>query len=203
MSMYQGSHQPAGPPGYPPQQPGYPPQQQPGYPPPQAGYSQQPPPSRGTSVLAIVGFVLAFCSGPLGFVLSLVAIFQTGRDRKKGRGLAIAGVIISLVITAGSAAAYVALASSTVLDPGCTDGKAAILAFDPSADATDFQATIDALNAAADKAKNDEVRDAMRALAKDYADMKKGIETGQLPDDIVGRVATDAQRVDDLCTVGA
>jgi hypothetical protein len=153
-------------------------------------------------VLAIVGFILAFCSGPVGFVLSLVAIFQTGRNRKKGRGLAVAGVIISLVIMAGSATAYVVLSSSTVLDPGCRDGKAAILAFDPSGDPKAFQATIDALNAAANKAKNKEVADAMRALAKDYADMKKGVETGQLPDDIVARVTDHAARVDQLCSVG-
>ena len=153
-------------------------------------------------MLAIVGFILAFCGGPLGFILSLVAIFQTGRDRKKGRGLAIAGLVISLVVMAGSATAYVVLSSSTVLDPGCRDGKAAIIAFDPSGDAAAFQATVDALNAAADKAKNKDVADAMRALAKDYADMKKGAETGQLPDGIVGRVTDDAARVDQLCTVG-
>jgi len=99
---------------------------------PQNAYSPQPPPSRGTSVLAIVGFILAFCGGPLGFILSLVAIFQTGRDKKKGRGLAVAGVVISLVLMAGSTAAYIALSNSTVLDPGCTDGKAAILASDPT-----------------------------------------------------------------------
>jgi hypothetical protein len=180
MSVYQGSYQPAGPPGYPP----------------------QPPPSRGMSALAVVGFVLAFCGGPFGFILSIVAIFQTGRNRKKGRGLAIAGVVVSLVVMAGSATAYFALSNSTLLDPGCTDGKAAIIAFNPSGDTAEFQTTIDALNAAADKAKNSEVRDAMRALAKDYADMKQGVETGTIPDGIVGRVATDAQRVDELCTVG-
>ena len=178
MSVYQGSPHPAAPSGYPPQ-----------------------PPNRGTSVLAIIGLILAFCGGPLGFILSVAAIFQTGPNRKKGRGLAIAGVVVSLVMMAGSTAAYLALSSSTVLDPGCTDGKAAILAYDPSGDAADLQSTIDDLNAAADKAKNDEVRDAMRALAKDYADMKTGIETGKLPDDIVGRVAADAAKVDELCTV--
>ena len=44
--------------------------------------------------------------------------------------------------------------------------------------------------------------DAMRALAKDYADMKKGAETGQLPEDIVDRVTADGARVDQLCTAG-
>jgi hypothetical protein len=179
MSVYQGSPQPAGQSMYPP-----------------------PPPNRGTSVLAIVGFILAFCGGPLGFILSTVAIFQTGRDRKKGRGLAVAGVIISLVMMAGSTAAYIALSSSTVLDPGCTDGKAAILASDVTAGPAALQTTVDDLNAAADKAKNEEVRDAMRALAKDYADMKKGMETGQLPDDILGRITADAATIDQLCTVG-
>jgi hypothetical protein len=180
MSMYGGSPQPVGQPTYPP---------------------QQPPPNQGTSVLAILGLIFAFCGGPLGFVLSTIAIFQTGRGRKKGRGLAIAGVVISLVMMTGSTVAYVALSNATVLDPGCTDGKAAILAFDPSGDPADMQKTIDDLNAAADKAKDEGVRDAMRALAKDYADMKKGMETGQLPDDIVSRVAQDAAAVDALCTI--
>ena len=180
MSVYQGSSQPSG----------------------QSTSPPPPAPNRGTSVLAIVGFIFAFCGGPLGFILSTIAIFQTGRDKKKGRGLAVAGVVISLVMMAGSTAAYIALSRATALDPGCTDGKAAILASDPTADPTDLQTTIDALNAAADKAKNDDVRDAMRALAGDYADMKKGVETGNLPDDIVTRIATDAARVDELCTVG-
>ena len=153
-------------------------------------------------MLAIVGFILAFCGGPLGFILSLFAIFQTGRNRKKGRGLAVAGVVISLVVMAAGTTAYVVLANSTVLDPGCRDGKAAVIAFNPSGDAKEFQKTIDALNAAADKAKNKEVADAMRALAKDYADMKKGAETGQLPEDIVDRVTADGARVDQLCTAG-
>lgn len=180
MSVYQGSPQPAGPSAYPP----------------------PPPPNRGTSVLAVVGFIFSFCGGPLGFILSLVAIFQTGRDRKKGRGLAVAGVVISLVMMAGSTAAYIALSNSTVLDPGCTDGKAAILASDPAGGPEEMQTTIDALNAAADKAKDEDVRDAMRALAGDYADMKKGLETGQVPDDIIGRIAADAATIDQLCTVG-
>ena len=179
MSVYQGSPQPAGPSMYPP----------------------PPPQNRGTSVLAVIGFIFSFCGGPLGFILSLVAIFQTGRDRKKGRGLAVAGVVISLVMMAGSTAAYIALSNSTVLDPGCTDGKAAILAADPT-DPKGMQTTIDALNAVADKAKDEDVRDAMRALADDYADMKKGLETGQIPDDIIGRIAADAATIDQLCTVG-
>jgi hypothetical protein len=180
MSVYHGNSQPPGTPGYPPQ-----------------------PAKQGTSVLAVVGFILAFCGGPLGFILSLIAVFQTGRNRQKGRGLAIAGVVVSLVIMAGGTAAYLALSSSTVLDPGCTDGKAAILAYDPSADAAGIQTTIDDLNAAADKAKNEDVRAAMKALANDYAEMKKGVETGTIPEGIVGKVATDAARVDELCTVGS
>ncbi len=46
------------------------------------------------NVLGIVGFALSFCTGPIGLIVSLIAL------TKRPRGFAIAGVIISLISTA-------------------------------------------------------------------------------------------------------
>lgn len=43
------------------------------------------------NVLGIVGFALSFCTGPIGLIISLIAL------AKRPRGFAIAGVIISLI----------------------------------------------------------------------------------------------------------
>lgn len=67
-----------------------------GYRPPD-GYDQAPSdPTQTTSILAILGLVLAFLLAPVGLVLSVLALPKTGRGRQKGRGLAIAGVIVSI-----------------------------------------------------------------------------------------------------------
>jgi hypothetical protein len=77
-----------------------------------ANYQPQPPAgaARPTSGLAITSLVLSliFCcplTTLLGLILGTVAIASTGpRAPKKGRGLGIAAVIISLIFTAGQAA---------------------------------------------------------------------------------------------------
>lgn len=50
-----------------------------------------------TNVLAIVGFALSFLLAPIGLILSIIAIVQVKKKQQKGMGLAIAGVIISVV----------------------------------------------------------------------------------------------------------
>jgi hypothetical protein len=47
------------------------------------------------NVLAIVGFVLAFVVNIGGLVVSIIALTQIKRTGERGRGLAIAGIIIS------------------------------------------------------------------------------------------------------------
>lgn len=54
-----------------------------------------PPPAR-TPVIAIVGFVLAFVFSPAGLIVSLIALPRT-RRAGAGRGLAIAGIAISML----------------------------------------------------------------------------------------------------------
>ena len=86
------------PPPYDPNQPydpnrGYPP------PPPPYGYGQPPygyPPQPGWNGFAIAGFVLAFFCSILGVVFSAIALSQLNTRPQRGRGLAIAGLVISI-----------------------------------------------------------------------------------------------------------
>lgn len=166
------------------------------------GY-QAPPPPRGTSGLAIAGLILAFLMAPVGFILSLVAVFKTGKGRSKGRGLAVAGLIVSTLIIGGTTTAVVLALNSTVADPGCVAGKAAIVSNGTSVDPASLKTTIDGLNAAAAKAKNDDVRAAMTALADDYAKMRDGIAAGELPAGLTEKIAADGATIDSLCTIGS
>jgi len=161
------------------------------------------PQPQGRSGLAVAGFILAIFVAPIGFVLSLIAIFKTGAGKAKGRGLAVAGVIISLVIMAGTVIAIAAVANSTVADPGCTDGKAAIINNSANVDAASLQKTIDELNAAAAKAKHDDVRAAVKAMANDYSQMLAAVKTGKMPPNLVDQVTKDGEKLDSLCTIGA
>lgn len=77
---------------YPPQPP------QPPYPP-QGPYAEPK-----TNGLAIGGFIAAFFIGIIGLVLSIMALNQINASNgmQKGKGLAIAGIIISALNLAGS-----------------------------------------------------------------------------------------------------
>jgi hypothetical protein len=168
----------------------------------QQPYPAPPPPQQGTSGLAIAGLILAFLVAPLGFILSLIAVFRTGSGRRKGRGLAITGIIISVLIMAGAVTAGFLLASSTVADPGCTAGKSAILDNASPTDPKSLQSIADSLNAAAAKAKHDDVRAATQALADDYTQLLNATKTGKMPAGIVDKVAADGAKFDSLCSIG-
>lgn len=106
----------------PPQQPpGYPPQRPPGYTP-QPPYGQQPygqspfgqpggyPQPARTNGLAIAGFVLSFFISLVGLILSIIALNQINRSNgtQKGKGLAIAGIVISALSMLATFAALTA-----------------------------------------------------------------------------------------------
>ncbi len=169
----------------------------------QQGYpAAPPPPQKGTSGLAIAGLILAFLLAPVGFILSLIAIFQTGKGRRKGRGLAVAGLIVSVLAIGVGTAVVVVAANSTVADPGCVAGKAAIISGAEKVDEASLQTTIDGLKAAAAKAKHDDVRAAMLALADDYTQLVNGMKTGTLPPGIEAKVTADGNKIDSLCSIG-
>jgi hypothetical protein len=171
-------------------------------PPGQQYYQQAPPPPQRTSGLAIAGFILAIVVAPIGFVLSLIAVFKTGAGKAKGKGLAIAGIIISLVIMAGTTVLIIAAANSTVADPGCIDGKNAIINNSATINEQTLQKTVDELNAAAAKAKHDDVKAAVQAVADDYKQMLTAVKTGQVPPNLLDKVSADGAKLDSLCTIG-
>lgn len=86
-----------------------PPQQPPGYTP-QPPYGQQPygqspygqpayTPRPKTNGLAIAGFICAFLISLVGLILSIIALVQINNSNgmQKGKGLAIAGIIIAVL----------------------------------------------------------------------------------------------------------
>jgi hypothetical protein len=177
----------------------------------QQAHQAAPPPQRGTSGLAIAGLILAFLVAPLGFLLSLIAVFKTGTGRDKGRGLAIAGLVVSALIVAGGTTLAVVVAGSTAVDPGCVAGKEAILrstntvdvdaASRPIREDVRLKTAIDELKAAAAKARHDNVRAAISALADDYSQMSKAMKSGELPWGLSDKIAADARTFDSLCTI--
>lgn len=77
------------------------------------------PAARRTSTTAVLGLLLALVLPPLGLVLSAVAVRGTGAYRARGRGLAVAGVVLSGIGTSVWAVVLVAALAGggTALDP--------------------------------------------------------------------------------------
>ena len=71
----------------------------------------QPAGPRKTNGMAVTGFVLSltyFCS-VLGIIFSAIGLAQTSKDPNQGgRGLAIAGLVISIVFTVAGIWLYIA-----------------------------------------------------------------------------------------------
>jgi Septum formation/Domain of unknown function (DUF4190) len=108
------------PPGYPPPgygPPGYGPPPPPGYPGSPYGYAAAPPPgytpatSAGTDGVAVASLIFAFLFFPLGLIFGLVALRRVKRSHQSGRGLAIAGIVISILVMVGIVAGSVALSA--------------------------------------------------------------------------------------------
>ena len=72
---------------------------QPGYGYQLPGYGYQPPGSQKTNTMAILGLVFAFVVSPLGIVFSAIGLSQIKQRRENGRGIALAGLILSIVFT--------------------------------------------------------------------------------------------------------
>ncbi|AMM22773.1 hypothetical protein AX769_21780 (plasmid) [Frondihabitans sp. PAMC 28766] len=70
---------------------------------------QVAPASDRYNVLAIVGFILAFVISIGGLVVSIIALTQIKKTGERGRGLALAGVIISAVAIIITIIAYIAI----------------------------------------------------------------------------------------------
>lgn len=62
----------------------------------QGGYAS---PVDRWNVLSIVGFALSFVLAPAGLIVSIIALVQINRTGEKSKGMAIAGIVVSAVIT--------------------------------------------------------------------------------------------------------
>jgi Domain of unknown function (DUF4190) len=71
--------------------------QSPPPPPPPPAYGFPPP--QKTNTMAILGLVFAFVFSPLGIVFSAIGLSQVKQRRENGRGIALAGLIVSIVFT--------------------------------------------------------------------------------------------------------
>lgn len=71
-------------------------QDQPGYGPGPSGYGPAP---QKTNTMAILGLIFAFVFSPLGILFSAMGLSQIKKRREGGRGLALAGLILSIVFT--------------------------------------------------------------------------------------------------------
>jgi hypothetical protein len=175
-----------------------------------------PAPQQGTNGLAIAGLILAFVIAPIGFILSLIGLIQVNKRRQKGKGLAITGIIVSLLAIAIGVTAVVAVMATvgknvaTIADPGCTTGKAALLdnetktsSSDPATLKEGLQSTIDGLNSAAAKAKHDNVRNTAKAVSNDYSQLLQALNTGTQPSaGLEEKMQADGNEFDKLCTLG-
>src|SRR6185437_13163827 len=154
------------------------------------------------SGLAIAGLILSFLAAPIGLILSLIAIFTTGRNGPtRGRGLAITGVIVSILVLASATALVVTAWHSTVGDSACLDGKVA-LSVSRTDDPDSLKVTVDALNKASAEAKHQNVRDALKAVADDYQKILTVQQTGKVPDDAGAasdKIASDLDTLNSVC----
>ncbi|MFL6110461.1 MAG: DUF4190 domain-containing protein [Catenulispora sp.] len=169
------------------------------------GYGYPPAPSQpaNTSRVAVVALCL-FWVPVVGLVLAVIGMVKTAGGRARGRGLAIAALVLSILVTAGTG---VAIGSKTsALDPGCTHGKRAVLEQDKQIEAdtkksdkdavrADFQTLLNQLAKAATEAGRDDVRAAVQAVHDDYAAILSGTDDS-------AKLTTDLQQMDHLCTIG-
>lgn len=179
----------------------------------QAPYGQppfgQPQKTSGIAIAALCTFWVPV----VGLVLAIVGMVKTGAGKAKGRGLAIAALVLAIIFTVIYGIVAVAVASKTsALDPGCTGGKHAIVdgsqkietdKASPDAVKADLQNLIDQLNTAVAASKRSDVKAAMQAMSGDYSTLLQGATSGNLDPNIMSKIATDAQQVDHLCTIGA
>jgi hypothetical protein len=166
---------------------------------------------RGTSRLAIAGFVLAFLFAPIGLILSAIGVVEASRQRRKGRGWGIAGILISIVAMVAAGLVFNSLSEQvlTVSDPGCVKGIGilTIESAPPSSDRVIVKAhlerLLEGLTSAAALSKRDDVRRAVTAVAEDYDDMLKAVDRDAQPSaDLVAKTSKDQAALDSLCSLG-
>lgn len=168
------------------------------------GYGGYVPPQQEKNGFSIAGIILCFL--PLfGLIFSILGLVRSGKIGGKGRGLAIAGLVLSLVFVGGYAAIGVALSKTTQLDPGCTSAESSFRSMQSKLTADGNKLTTDggnqatlqsdlvllntdltnmksALDNALGQAKKQEVKDKLQALDTDLTTMLNGLKALQQGD---------------------
>lgn len=92
-------------------------------PPPGGGFPggpvNEPPKTDGVSIAALITSFLC-CLAPIGVILGFVGLSRTKGGRRKGRGLAIAGIIIGIIVSLASAGigAAIFIFADSIVTPG-------------------------------------------------------------------------------------
>lgn len=195
--------------GMPPQQPYEQPTAQFGAPPqfggqvpPTGGYGYPMPPQDQKNGFALAGLILSF-TVVLGAIFSALGLGRAGKIGGKGKGLAVAGLVLSILFGIGwGVLISKAVANSTALDPGCTSAESAFqsmlgsiqtdeskLSSDSSdqtamqADlakfTTDVQGIKSALDSSLAKAQHQSVKDKIQAMDTDINTVLTGLKAIQ------------------------
>jgi hypothetical protein len=169
--------------------------------PPAGGYGYPMPPQQeqknGFSVAGLILSILPL----LGIIFSILGLTRAAKIGGKGRGLAIAGLVLSLAFAGGYSALLIAASHSTALDPGCTSAEASfrsmlskiqadeskLSADESSSDQTamqqdlgaftnDVQGIKTALDSALGQAQHQSVKDKIQAMDTDINTVLTGLQ---------------------------
>ena len=169
--------------------------------PPGGGYGGYVPPEYQKNGFSIAGFVLCFLP-LLGIIFSILGLSKSGKVGGKGRGLSIAGLVLSIAFIGGYAAIGVAVSKSTALDPGCTSAESSFnsikdkvqadtnklsgdsgdqtaLQADLSAFTSDVQTMKTDLDNALAQAQHQSVKDKIQAMDTDVTTVLSGLKAIQ------------------------
>lgn len=112
-------------------------------PPGPGGYGYPMPPQEQKNGFSIAGLILSFLP-LLGIIFSVLGLTRASKVGGKGRGLAIAGLVLSIAFIGGYAAIGIAVSKSTALDPGCTSAESSFQSMLSKLQADESKLTTDA-----------------------------------------------------------
>ena len=159
---------------------------QPGYP--QPGYGM--PPQKQSNGLAIAGLILAILVWPVGLILSIIALVKSKGLGGAGKTPAIIGLIISLILGAGTVALVAVAAKSTAADPGCISAESSINDLTPKLTADESKLSADSGNSTATQADLTTLIADMQSVKTDL-DNAEGLATHDSVKAAIGKMDTD------------
>ncbi len=175
-----------------------------GGPVPPGGYGYPVAPQNQKNGFAIAGFVLSI-TAILGLIFSALGLSRAGKVGGKGKGLAVAGLVLSILFGIGWGVIIAKAANSTALDPGCTSaessfrsmlgqlqadesklntdsGDATALQADLTAFTADMQTIKSSLDSSLAKAQHQSVKDKIQTMDNDLGTVLTGLTALQKGD---------------------